>query len=315
VMSIMSGHIALPWLDPATDYRGPMPATLSRKIQVDLMREELGFEGAIISDAICMAGYSTNIPRSEYASANIASGSDMVLFARPERDFPFLMSAVEDGRLSEERVNDAVRRVVDLKMKLGLFEGRSCEVTDEEICLHQEWADEMGRRSISLVRNEENRIPVSLHEGDKALTVTCGFPGGVRGAVQELDTVDKELEKRGFAVKHVFNPSSEWLNENAGDYEAVFMNIHVPPRYGSVRMHGELGSIFWNSFWLDHPCVVFTSFGDPNKLYEMPYAPNYINAYSNTPSSQRAAVKVWLGEEEALGRSPLKCGEYFDIEV
>jgi beta-N-acetylhexosaminidase len=83
------------------------------------------------------------------------------------------------------------------------------------------------------------------------------------------------------------------------------------PRYGSTRFYAGSVQALWNAVWMDHPRVVFTSFGDPYKLYEMPYVPNYVNTYSNTPSSQRAAVKVWLGEAQARGAVPVDCPGFF----
>lgn len=315
VMTIMPGHIALPWLEPAQDYRGPLPATLSKKIQIDLLRNKFNFKGAIVSDAICMAGYSTMIPSSKYASENIRTGSDMVLFSKPKRDLPHMINAVKNGKLSEERINNAVQYILELKIKLGLMDRKKYSVSEEEKLEFTKWADELGTKSISLVRNEFGTVPVKLQKGDKVLTVTCSFQEKVRGTVQELVVINNELEKRGFIVDHLHNPGEALINEKSKEYKAVFMNIHVPPRYGTIRMFGPLANNFWNSFWLDHPSVVFTSFGDPTKIYEMPYLPNYINAYSNSPASQKAAVKVWLGEEKALGKNPFTCSEYFQIEV
>ena len=136
---------------------------------------------------------------------------------------------------------------------------------------------------------------------------------------QRIEQFKDHLYNRSINCEFVKYPSSFFkrigILKKSASYDAVFINLHIVPRYGSLRMFGKLGGIFWNSFWLDHDCVVFTSFGDPYKIFEMPSVPNMVNVFSNTPSSQKAAVQFWLGEIEAEGKSPIKLDGFFDIEV
>jgi beta-N-acetylhexosaminidase len=177
------------------------------------------------------------------------------------------------------------------------------------------WADEIGERSVCVVRNEGARLPLALGPGAKVATVTLTMTEDTRGYVKELDVVNEELASRGFEVEHFVNPGSELLNRRAGEFDAVFINVHIMPVYGTTRFAGKAVSTLWNSFWHDHPAVVFTSFGDPYKLYEMPYVPNYVMTFSNTPSSQRTVVKVWLGEIEPAGKLPVSLEGYYECEV
>ena len=93
------------------------------------------------------------------------------------------------------------------------------------------------------------------------------------------------------------------------------MNVNIPPRYGSNKFAPPVSNVLWDSFWPDHPRVVFTSFTDPFKLHEMPSVPNWVLTFCNTADSQRAAVEVWLGETEARGRLPVSLPGYFEAEV
>ncbi len=124
VMSIMVGHIAFP------DYEGyrnhpsaALPATLSPRIQVDLLRGELGFQGVIVSDAVPMIGIASRVRREEKALQNILAGSDVVLFAEPVKDFGYLMQAYENGRLSLQRIEELVRRILEMKARLKSGQG------------------------------------------------------------------------------------------------------------------------------------------------------------------------------------------------
>lgn len=365
---VMSGHIALPWIDPGADYLGPRPATLSSKIQIDLLRNRLGFGGVVISDAIPMIGFSAFAPYEVRVPSNIESGSDMILWPDPNADIPIMKQALDSGVLTESRLETAAKNVLALKLSLGLFEsvrtpskngdaagtagyrhstanrasGAAAEVASgasahstaapatgaasagattpgapgrPDSALFQQWADDIGRRSICIVRNENDLLPLSLEPGAKVLTVSCAFDEDTRGFVKELSVVDYELRERGFAVEHLLNPGNDVLNTRCREFDAIFMNVHVMPRYGTTRMFGQIASIFWNSFWHRHDTVVFTSFGDPYKLYEMPYVPNFVLTFSNTPSSQRAAVATWLGEIEPAGKLPVSLPGYFEREV
>ena len=75
-----------------------------------------------------------------------------------------------------------------------------------------------------------------------------------------------------------------------------------------MRITGESLMSFWRAFWVSFDHVVFTSFGSPYHLHELPSIPNYTNVYSNTSASQKAVVKFWLGEIAAHGKSPIKQG-------
>ncbi|MFW5777435.1 MAG: hypothetical protein ACOCZB_09145 [Spirochaetota bacterium] len=131
--------------------------------------------------------------------------------------------------------------------------------------------------------------------------------------MKELSVVDDELTARGFTVEYFSNPSNTELCVRAAESDAVFINVHVMPVYGTTRFAGNAVQSLRNSFWHGHPKVVFTSFGDPHKLYEMPYAHEFVMRFSNTPSSQRAAVKVWLGEIEPTGKTPVRLPGFFEL--
>ena len=73
--------------------------------------------------------------------------------------------------------------------------------------------------------------------------------------------------------------------------------------------------VLWRGYVLQHPRCIFTSFGDPYKLFDMPYLKEYINAFSNTPATQRAVVKVLLGEIKAQGKNPVSLKGFFEREV
>ena len=123
-----------------------------------------------------------------------------------------------------------------------------------------------------------------------------------------LDVFDDELRERGFSVNHLLNPNNGELRAEVAEHDAVFINVYTIPFavFGTVRtVIGHFNSWNWRSIFVDCPHVVYTAFGSPYLLYEMPHVPNLIATYGATDVQQKAAVKVWLGEIKPSGTCPV----------
>ncbi len=325
VFTVMSGHISLPfydngYVDKTKTYRGHRPGCLSKPLLVDLLRNKLGFEGCVVTDALNMIGIGSQIRRAEYGEKLLAAGNDMLLWTIPRIDTPSIVQGVQEGRLSLERLDDAVTKVLELKARVGLFDNKlaTLEVTPERYAEFSNHAQKVADESPTLVRDELGIFPLKLALGAKILTITSEYVEGKRNGrdADDLIYVDQELKNRGFEVTHMVNPSGVFeLMDIVDQYDMIFVNIKYPPRYGSIRLYGDSIELFKGSWWVDNPKVVFTSFGDHSKLYDLPALHNYIMMYSNYPVSQRAAVKAWLGEIPFAGKSPVTVDGLIECEV
>lgn len=315
VLCVMPGHISLP------DYQGfadrpadAPPATLSSKLLIDLLRTELGFAGLIISDATAMIGLTTRVASEERVVQCIKAGCDVYLFPETVQDYERLLAAVKAGRLPEERVWDAAQRVLELKARLNLHRDPfGPQPSDADKTRYQQAAQAMADQSITVLRGD-GQPPVSLQPGSRVLTVTIGAVSQFsRFRPQpELAVFDEELRQRGFQVEHLLNPGDDELLAKATASDAVFLNLLMLPYMVMGTIHnlvGHLGYWRWRSLFADHPRVYYTSFGNPYVLHEMPHLPNLLAAYGDGAVSQRAAVKVWLGEIEAQGNCPVRLPE------
>ena len=312
VMCVMPGHISLP------DYQGfadrpeaAPPATLSSHLLIDLLRTELGFAGLIISDATGMIGLTTRVPSAERVVACIKAGCDVYLFPETVQDYERLLQAVKAGRLSVERVRDAARRVLELKARLNLHRDPfGPKPADADTSRYQQAAQTMADKSITVLRSD-GHPPITLQPGSRVLTVTIGAVSQFSRfrAQPELPVFDEELRQRGFQVEHLLNPGDDELLAKAVEADAVFLNLLALPYMvlGTIRnLVGHLGYWRWRSLFMDHAQVYYTSFGNPYVLHELPHLPDLLAAYGNSAVSQRAAVKVWLGEIDAQGDCPVK---------
>ena len=123
--TVMVGHIALPAYErmkqPGIADQDIPPATLSHNVVTGLLREELGFNGLILTDASHMAGMICSRPRREQVPGAIAAGCDMFLFFNdPKEDLAYMKRGYEEGIITEERLQDALMRILGMKAHLGL---------------------------------------------------------------------------------------------------------------------------------------------------------------------------------------------------
>lgn len=308
VWTIMPGHISLP------DYQGytanldaAPPATLSKKLLIDLLRQELGFTGLIVSDSTSMVGLTSRAAPGERIVGSLAAGIDLYLGAEPERDLPVVLEAVRTGRLTEESVYTAARRVLTLKAQLNLVEAPlGAAPTREEQATFAQAAQSLADKSITVLRGAE-QLPVRLEPGARVLTVTIARLNPLFGQ-SDLEVFDQELRRRGFTVTHLLNPKTAELHEAAASCAAVFINVYVTPMttIGTARVVlDHFGAWGWRALFTEHLHVFYTSFGSPYLLYELPHIPNLLATYGGAEASQRAVVKVWFGEMEAQGVLPV----------
>ena len=234
VQSLMPGHIMLPAyqkkLNPSMKDDEYLPATLSKEILTDLLRGQLGFNGLIVSDASHMVGLAGRAKRSELVPKSIMAGCDMFLFYNDyEEDVGYMTEALHDGRLTEERLHDALRRILGLKVLAGLMnftldrfpakEGLSVIGCEE----HKRIAEEVSDKAITLVKQVgENIFPITdkkrvliVPVGPKPSPIVAMAGMGADGS-KLYNTLKAELEKRGHTVTVYEDPMEKIMKMMAG---------------------------------------------------------------------------------------------------
>lgn len=320
--SVMVAHIALPWIGEEIDpVLGEKPGTLSYKIIIELLKGELGFEGCVVSDAMSMIGTSVMCPPDKLSITFLKAGGDMLLFPA-EQDYEYIIEAVNNGELSLDRIKDAVRRILRMKMQARLFEDQ--EKLESEITVSEDLralSDEIAEKSITIIRNTQNLIPLSIKKGGKFLLINIHRRfSDLKDPeyMKDIHILTEELEKRGYSVDTLEEMTHYEVSRIKDDYDCILINCRIESyNYlgGTLRINWDNVMPFWRGVAVDHPCVIFTSFGDPYKLYELPFLRTYINAYSSAQESLRAVVKVILGEKPAVGKSPVELKGFFKREV
>lgn len=303
--SVMIGHIALPALDPETDARGALrPATVNRRITHDLLRGEMGFDGVVVTDDMNMGGIAGYMNFRDRTVQCIRAGCDMLLFPAMPRSYDVLLDAVRKGELSEERVHEAARRVLEFKARLNLHTGavEGPAPTDADTAEFENAARGIAERGVCLVRDVNGILPLrDLKPGARVLTVT------LTGESFDLPDIDWDLSSRGFQVQHVVPANYGGVEPYVNEVDAIFVNFTFRASWGvgSPRSIGTHNRSFMNGFYMEHPRVVFTSFGSPYHLRQFSGLPTYINVHSMSRGSQKAAVQAWFGDIPMSRHSPV----------
>jgi len=307
VMSIMPGHISLPaWQGFDEDVAECLPATLDKRLLTDLLRNRLGFQGVIISDAAVMVGLSSRAPEDEQIVKFVEAGGDVYLFADSLKDRERLLRAFRSGRISEERLRESASRVLAMKRKLGLFEnpfGRSPSA-DEKAAANSA-AMSAARQSLTLLKNKAH-FPLNPQKVKRVLTVTLRYANESRKP-DDLTRFDEALRSRGIQVDHLINPSHYDIKTKAPAYDVVFMNYYVTQhmKIGTMRLIEHFPFTYWRSFAAGHTCVCHTTFGTPYIEYDLPFIDNLLCAYGPEEPMQEVAVEAWFGEFKPTATCPV----------
>ena len=326
-LTVMAGHIAMPayqeHYNPQTA-GSTIPASLSRELLNNLLRDKLGFNGLVITDATPMVGFTSAMAREKSVPLAIESGCDMFLFNKDlAEDYQFMMDGYKSGVLSEKRLLEANKRILALKAALKLHEKKAAGtlVPPEESLQvlksrqHVEWAKELADRSITLVKDTQKLLPVSAERYPKVLLeIMGGFPSNER----VLKQVKEELEKKKFQVfvyeKENFEIGVDSVKTFKEKYDLVIYigNVENASNQTTNRLN-------WYTFWgqgnnvpwfANEIPVLFISVANPYHLLDVPMIKTYINCYSNNEYVIEAVVEKITGNSEFKGKNPVDpfCG-------
>ena len=308
IKSIMTGHITLPAYTKSLgkSARSPagMPCSLNADLNYGLLRGELGFNGLILSDALGMVGFSGRGKPDDLIVQCLANGCDVLLFPRIPADFVALKRGLADGRLTQNRIDEAVARVLALKASLGLHRPEKREAA-QWVDEHRTWAHAVAEACVTLVKDEPKLLPLDPKKHGRLLLIEQPQRRSAMAPLPPL-VIAEMLRARGFAV--AMNQPGAPVDPSAHDAALYLVAIEGGSGKDVLRvpwaeMHGPFPGNMTRA-WLTLP-TVFVSLGSPHHLYEMPDCPTYVNAYSPVVPVQEAVVKALTGEIPFRGVSPV----------
>ena len=306
------------------------PATMSYELTTKLLREELGFKGVTVTDALVMGGFNGNKAVENMVNSFLA-GNDMLLWPAYE-----YIDAMEEkilaGEIDERLLDEAVERIWNLKRAYSVIEKDSFVQGDavecEDMLTEERFPENVMKRSeaesevaadfftdrmthiaekcLTLVSNEYQVLPVNC-ETVKRIAIIGVTPDDKQ--YEQLCGLKPAFEKYGCEVTMRRNLSPEESEEIANAHDLVLYalcrTVHRP--IGPLDFWGEEAMSIWASNCTDRKKTVVASFGSP---YFYKYYKNskvtYVNAYSAAPAAIEAFVKAIMGEISFVGTSPVK---------
>ena len=347
--SIMAGHIHLPayqrHFNPGVKDDELLPATLSKEITTDLLRGKLGFNGVVVTDASHMLGLTGAMKRSELIPTSIAAGCDLFLFFNdPDEDFASMMEGYKNGIITEERLQEALERILGLKAKLGLHKKAKTEILPpkeealakiglpENKALFKEVAD----HAITLVKDKQEIWPVTPEKYKRILLVDVkgvqgGFGALLGGKEKAVDIMKDLLEEQGFEVTIWESTEEKIMKLPEDERAAAIANVYAQKRpISELTDHydliinlanvnpGTVQRIVWPAskgtpdipFYIHEVPTIFVSVQYPYHLADVPQVKTYINAYDSRKANLEVLVEKLMGRSEFKGESPVDafCG-------
>ena len=320
VHSMMAGHIALPEyqkaLVPGLEDKDILPATLAPELLNGLLKGKLGFNGLVLTDATHMLGMSSAMRREDYVPQSIAAGCDMFLFFNNiEEDYGFMMNGYKNGVITEERLQDALERILGFKATLGLHKAQKEGTllrTKEDLKVvgcedHIERAKQAADKGITLVKNTFDQLPIRPETHKRIrLYFLEGEVGGIYEANDKtLKFIVSELERRGFEVTvndgstRVKGPTLKYREEV--DAALIFANVVGYGAENNYRIKWKTAMSNEVPWYVQEVPTVFISLNFTTHLTDVPMVKAYINAYKDDEITITSVIDKLMGESEFKG--------------
>ncbi|MEK6279039.1 MAG: glycoside hydrolase family 3 N-terminal domain-containing protein [Acidobacteriota bacterium] len=334
--AIMVAHVGLPQIDPTavkplprndrmridTDEAGEIvaesaaiPATVSPVIG-KLLRNDLHFGGLMVTDALSMSGLTIYFRQDEAAVRALEAGADMLL--KPaDNDLAVrgVREAVRSGRLTEQRIEQSARKILAAKYDLGLVNQRITPLDEIDRIVSSKDVGELARdiaeHSVTLVRNDDNQVPLrnlksqprifnlAITNGDDRLSITMAFVRTLARSAGKVETMVLDDRSSEEEVQKAL--------EKARSSDLVIASLYGRVRTGQVRSVGlpDPGAKALSALIETKKPVIAISFGNPYLLQSFPALRTYMVAYGDMPSLQQASARALLGQIDITGKLPI----------
>ena len=308
VGSIMTGHLNVPALEPDPN----TPATLSSRVLTDLLRKQLGFQGLVVTDAMDMGGITVRYAPGDAAMRAFLAGADALLMPPvPDAAYEALLAAVQSGQISQQRLDESVRRILAAKARLGLQKNRLVDVaalnTNFGTVAWQAESQEISDRGITLLRDTPHRLPLDGTKPARALLVCLyadpePYPG---------EDLERELRKRFDSVVTLRADTKFAKAENlklpasdSYDVAILALFVRVSDRKGDVDVPADQIPLIQQIYKTGKP-VISVGLGSPYLIERFPQAETWLSVFGIADVAQISVARALFGEIPIRGRLPV----------
>jgi beta-N-acetylhexosaminidase len=309
VTNIMSFHGDMPALDSSG-----VPGTLSLKVMTGLLRDDLQFKGVVISDAMDMVGVLKQFGPDESVKRGIAAGIDILI--QPQNvtnTIDAVVAGIKEGRYTEARLDQSVRRVLTLKRRLDLEHHKIVNLDSLRSIVgdssHVAAARLIAEKSITLVKDSLSEVPLATARTPRVLSITIArrtdlsagatFDGELRGALPSL--------RSEFISTNDPAPDYARLERAADSADITIVGVYAAQTIDAAASTktSQTFASFLQHLTTSGKRPIVVSFSDPYLLRQIPWVPSYVVAWGGFPPSQLAAARALLGRNSISGKLPI----------
>lgn len=285
VEAIMTAHIVFPALD------AKLPATLSKTILTGLLRQELGYEGAIVTDSLSMKSIANTWGFGEATVMSIEAGADLVLalgsFEQQLESLEALIEAVKSGRISEERLDESLARLEKLRLNHQGLPQEEIAHTEE----HRAIMSQIVAQTAEILRDRNNLLPLRLAEGAKVAVVSPDLlPQSPLGEVSQSLNLAPLLAKYGIEAQEFkfnmasFGPPLNQLVRDLQGFDYVILALYARGQLSDSQkeLAREIPQVCANT--------VILPLSSPYFLEDMAWIDTAVTAYNYSLASLEAAL-------------------------
>jgi beta-N-acetylhexosaminidase len=293
--AVMLAHVEVPAIDPSGT-----PSSLSAAVIDGVLRRQLGFEGVVMTDDLEMHAIADRYGLGRAAVQAVLAGADMVMVIwtaeKKKQVFQALVEAVRSGVLPAERLDEAVRRIISLKLRRGVFKDDAAGERDGVLPnpWHRRISLTVARRSLTLVRNKNQTLPVCQSDGVVVAATSGVFRNLLKQWLSRADFYDLETVPSDSARRRAL----ERLLQKAEGARLVIVTVQNAYQAWLVQ----------NFLQRSRVPVAVVNFGSPYLLQHFPRVAAYLCTYSFLPEAQQAAAEAMAGRILVTGRLPVTLG-------
>jgi beta-N-acetylhexosaminidase len=306
--AIMTAHIAVTGIlgDSAP------PATLSPYFMTDVLRKDMNFHGLLVTDAMTMGGVANRYGATEPLVLALQAGADILLMPHSVTEaINTITGAIASGRLTQERIDQSVRRVLRMKAQAGLRTGRLVDLNAVDTIVNtparSSVANEVAEKSITLARDDMNAVPLAASV-KKILSITYASESDLLAS----RIFNQELRGKGYRVVTMSADSRstqaelDAIKAQADSADVIIASAYVFPResQGTIGTQGGFSALV-EQLAVAKKNLIAISFGNPYLVSAFPSVPAYMLAWGSAPVSQKAAAAALLGLKPISGKLPI----------
>ncbi len=308
VQSIMVGHLYV----PALQGENKIPSSLSKAVVTDLLQNEINFDGLIVTDALNMNAVTKYFSVVDAAVMAVNAGNDILLMPPDDKlTISALEDAVKDSLISEERINHSVRKIMAakrwLELQAGVTQSGQVSVIDSIRNNNYKLADEIAKKSITLLRNEGNVIPIDTSASIKVgcITITDGLKTDKKQIFSKLtEHLFKKIKAIFIDRKSTGRDYSNALRIIRGS-DIIFLPVFMRLRSENDSLMLAYHEKFIKEILRSKKTVIVISLDDPYLLSVLPSAKVYLCSYGGAEVSQKAAFDAVTGRINITGKLPI----------